>query len=417
MSWSKNKKAVIIAALGSAIEYYDNSLCRTFMPMLAPLFFPAQSEYDALIRAYSFVAFSMLAKPLGGLFFGYIGDIYGRRIAMLLSISGVVVAALALGLCPSVAQIGISASIIFFIFNTLQIFCFGGEYAGAGIYSVENATPGNRGFANGVINTITISGSLLAALVGLIVTLPGVPSWAWRLGFLGGSLMAFISVLLRKNLPESLEFSPTTPKESLATIFKTYPREMLTGMLLGGAATLPITLTFGFINGVLMTKHLITPHQFMILNVSASLIAIPTLLAAGRLSDKVTTIPFMIKSRLFMAIVSIPLVTMIQGPLIQIALAEIAIIVLNEAALAPTSAYLRTLFPASCRYRGAAFSFCSGLAIFGGSTPIIAHMIYRQTHSFASLSSLIFIISMASITSMIWLRQSSSANKTIAEAI
>ena len=222
MSWSQNKKAVVLAALGSAIEYYDNSLCRTFMPLLAPLFFPASTEYDALMRAYGFIAFSMLAKPLGGLVFGHIGDIYGRRVAMLLSISGVVIAALALGLCPSVQQIGGYATLLFFVFNTLQIFCFGGEYAGAGIYSVENANEGHRGFANSVINTITICGSLLAALVGFIVTLDGVPDNAWRIGFLLGSVLAFISIQLRRNMPESKEFSPDTPKESLAMVFKTY---------------------------------------------------------------------------------------------------------------------------------------------------------------------------------------------------
>ena len=120
---------------------------------------------------------------------------------------------------------------------------------------------------------------------------------------------------------------------------------MLTGMLLGGAATLPITLTFGFINGVLMTSHQITPHQFMILNVTASIIAIPTLLTAGWLADKINTLRFMLGARLIMAIIAMPLLNCLHGALWQIALVEIAIIVLNEAALAPTSAYLRQLSP------------------------------------------------------------------------
>lgn len=94
------KKSFFGAAIGTMIEYYDYVLFSIFLPILAPLFFPAETIHRSLVKGYFIMLIVMIARPLGGVFFGTIGDIFGRRRALLISMYGIALATLSLALFP-----------------------------------------------------------------------------------------------------------------------------------------------------------------------------------------------------------------------------------------------------------------------------------------------------------------------------
>ena len=130
------KKSFIGAAIGTLIEYYDYILFITFIPILSPVFFTADSAYQSLVKGYVVLLIATIARPLGGLFFGYFGDTLGRRKALLGSMYGIAIATFVMGIVPGYATLGIWACVIIIIAKSVQLFCFGGEYNGAGIYVV-----------------------------------------------------------------------------------------------------------------------------------------------------------------------------------------------------------------------------------------------------------------------------------------
>jgi MHS family proline/betaine transporter-like MFS transporter len=101
------KSHFIGASLGTMVEYYDYAVFSLYLPIIAPLFFPAETAYGSLIKGYWILLLTALARPLGGLAFGYLGDFYGRRNALLWSMSGIAIATAAIGFTPSYATIGI----------------------------------------------------------------------------------------------------------------------------------------------------------------------------------------------------------------------------------------------------------------------------------------------------------------------
>ena len=220
-----SKKSFLGAAIGTMVEYYDYVLFTIFLPILAPLFFTATNAYQALIKGYYVLLIAMIARPLGGLLFGYVGDIIGRRRALLGSMYGIALATFVIGITPTYAHIGIWAIVIITAAKSLQLFCFGGEYNGAGIYVVEHARNKDEAFIGSVLTALTLVGALLASITGIVLTYEWMPSWSWRLAFILGAGIGIFGIIYRKNLLESPHFIHADLKlHGLGKIIKNFPK-------------------------------------------------------------------------------------------------------------------------------------------------------------------------------------------------
>ena len=191
---SAMRKSFLGAACGSMLEYYDYALFSTFLPLIAPLFFPAQSAYASLQKGFSFLLIAMIFRPIGALFFGYVGDKVGRRGALLTSMYGIALATLAIGLTPSYAMIGPTAMVLILVAKTVQVFCFGGEFNGGGVYAIELMQQRREGLGSGIFTAITLSGSLIASLYGILLTAKDMPAWGWRSAFIIGGLIGLLAI-------------------------------------------------------------------------------------------------------------------------------------------------------------------------------------------------------------------------------
>src|ERR1700722_11205305 len=204
MSFINKKNLAII--LGNALEYYDFMLYGFFATILAPLFFPSENPSLSLIASMGSYGVGFLARPLGGIFFGHLGDRQGRKHTLSLSILLVTIPTLGIALLPTYAQIGIWAPLLLLLCRIFQGFCLGGETSGAMTYIIENAKPQEKDTASAWLVLSCYLGTLVGTGLGAVFTLSFMPEWGWRLTFVMGSLIALVGYYIRKKLKESPEF-------------------------------------------------------------------------------------------------------------------------------------------------------------------------------------------------------------------
>jgi MHS family proline/betaine transporter-like MFS transporter len=401
---SIKSKPFFSAALGAMIEYYDYALYSIFMPILAPLFFPAASLYQSIVKAYFIVLLAAIARPIGGLFFGYLGDTVGRRKALLSSMYGIALATLALGIVPTYASIGVLAPLTFLLAKIIQTFCFGGEYNGAGIYVIEHAKKNNEAWTSCMLVAIILFGCLPATLLGLWLTLPFMPDWSWRFAFILGGLIGLLGIRYRKNLIESPHFTPATSDSlPLGAMLKKFPRELIAAMLLGGFATIPYSTAMVFVAPVLMSEKLMTMHQFMWLETVLLIIGIITLIPTGIIADKHSPRKVMAFGSWALILLSYPLLYLVDlRSVIGIVCGLSGLIIINEVVIGPSHVFLKNLFPMQYRYRGTALGYCFGMSVLGSATPLIESYLYQMTNHFAGVSVWLVLLGAGTLISMRW---------------
>lgn len=394
---SINKKSVLIAAFGTMLEYYDYAIFSIFLPIIAPVFFPAHSKYEALVKGFYAILIIALARPLGGIIFGYIGDKFGRRMALLISLYGIALATLSIGFIPGYVVIGFWSMIMITTIRAVQMLCYGGEYSGAGIYVVELANGHKEGFIGSVLSAMALFGSVIASVIGMVITYMNKDSPNWRIAFILGGVLGVFAVIFRRDMAESADLEVLRHRISFRQLFKSYPYQIFAGACIGGFITLPFTTVLSFINPLLATKGYLNNFQFMLLQFGLSIVAVVVLLVSGMASDRYTPYKIMKFAALGLIILAIPLSTLLASQvIILILISEIILITLNEMLLGPSNGYLKSLFPVEARYRGVAFSFCLGMSISGGLTPVVENWLFSYTGSLVSIS--IWLIFLAGLT-------------------
>ena len=197
-------------AIGNALEWYDFALYGYFAPVFAAMFFPSERASVSLLSAFGVFAVGFLARPLGALLFGYIGDTVGRREALTWSVILMAVPTAIVGLLPTYAAIGMAAPLALTLCRFLQGLSVGGEFTGSVTFLVEHAAPSQRGYIGSWAGFSAQVGALLGSGAGALVTsnltTEDLHQWGWRIPFVLGSLIAFVGWYLRTRIPESPAF-------------------------------------------------------------------------------------------------------------------------------------------------------------------------------------------------------------------
>jgi len=379
------RKAFFGATVGSMIEYYDYALSLVFITITTITFFPAATPYDSLVRSYYFLLITIFARPLGGLLFGYLGDRFGRRVALLTSMYGIALGTLIIGLTPGALTIGCSATIILVACKFLQLLCYGGEFNGAGIYVVEHAEDKNKILYSSLVNAFTVFGSFVASIMGIILTMSGMPAWSWRIAFIIGSSIGIFGIYYRKNLTESPCFKPTN--YSIKSFFSNNPKQIFVGILVGGLSSVQPISILAFIDPVLVTLHIFTQHAMMWLQSLWFFCALLTYCIAGKLLNNFSAHSILKNAAILILLSTYPLMYLIDhGNHLLIIFALLSMLIINQIFVVPVHVFYRNIFPMHYRYRGASFSYCFGMALFAGITPIVNHWLFHKHQLFSQVA-------------------------------
>jgi MHS family proline/betaine transporter-like MFS transporter len=381
---SRPPRALLAAAIGNIVEWYDFGLYGYFAPILARLFFPSDDPLAGLIGAYSGFAVGFAVRPLGGAFFGHFGDRISRSFVLVTSVVMMGAATVAVALLPTYGRIGVAAPILLLLIRVFQGFSVGGEFTASVAYLVEAAPSHRRGFIGSFANIGSTIGILLAALVAATtVTLADtgqLNDWAWRLPFLVGGVLATCGFLLRRGLRDTSQ--ATKPAGlPLKRAFTNGRGIMLRAMM--------FTSGYGVVNYLTMVFLPTYAHEFGGLTESATLqittvaqiVALLIVPLAGWLTDtKLRRRTMLIIVFATEAILAVPCFILAgQGGLIGFAVAQIAFGVLFALIMGTEPAMMIELFPRDYRLSGYAFSFNIGIGIAGGTSPLVALWLIHAT--------------------------------------
>lgn len=379
-------RVIILSSLGGALEFYDFVIYSMFAQYIGAAFFPASSQLDSLMYSFSVFAVGYLARPLGGVVFSHFGDKYGRRRVFIVSILAMSAATICMGLLPTVASIGPTASVLMVCLRLLQGFSLGGELPGAITFVVETA-PRTAGFAAGFIFFCVNSGVALASGLSLAVheslAEPQIIDWGWRIGFLFGGCLGLVSFWLRLSLEETREFQllrHTAAKRPFLELLKSHPAPVVIGIS-------SMIATAGF-NGLLFAMPSFLPrvmHYEAVDAIKAQNVCLVVLsfglLAAAWLGDRIPRRWILGTGALALLVLSVPFFAAANehsvGLLTLFALAGVAASFVNG----PMSGVVADLFPTRIRFSGVAVSFNLAFSIFSGIAPLAATYLVKRSDS------------------------------------
>lgn len=236
------RKLVIASVLGNALEWYDFFLYGTAAALVfGPLFFPVGGDpLQGTLLAFSGFAVGFLARPLGGIVFGHLGDRYSRKMTLIMTLTLMGATTFVIGLLPVYSQIGIWAPICLITLRFLQGVASGGEWGGGVLMLSENAPASRRGFFTAWSQMGVSGGFVLSAFAFYLVQkLPesDFMTWGWRVPFLLSLLIFLVGVYIRKNIRESEAFQQAKPEDKhekipLLVLLREHPKALMQAIAL-----------------------------------------------------------------------------------------------------------------------------------------------------------------------------------------
>jgi MHS family alpha-ketoglutarate permease-like MFS transporter len=381
LSTTQRVKSIFRGAVGNLIEWYDWYVYAAFAIYFAKSFFPTGNLTAQLLNTSAIFAVGFFMRPIGGWLMGNYADRYGRRKALIVSVSFMCMGSLIIALTPTYAQIGIMAPILLTFARLMQGLSVGGEYASSATYLYEMATSHQRGFYSSLQYVTLIAGQLVALLVLLLLqqfflTSEQLELWGWRIPFFIGAILALIALYLRLGMLESSSFKSVqvTKRSSGIKALLAYPKQIfvVVGLTLGGTIGFYTYSTYMqkyLVNSVGMTKQVSTL-------VSAASLFFFMLLqpVVGIISDKIGRRPLLIGFGLLGSLGTVPLLSaleMVHTPLSAFFLIIVALAVVS-AYTAINAVVKAELFPPQIRALGVGLPYALTVSIFGGTAEYVA---------------------------------------------
>jgi len=379
-------KATIAGVIGTALEYYDTMLYMHFLPILTPLFFPSEDPQVSSLLGMASFAIGFCIRPLGGVIFGHIGDRLGRKTALGASVLLISLPTFLIGVLPTYAQMGITASLILLLCRLLQNLCVAGEAIGGSIFLVEHATPGYESRSSSLLNIACQLGSLLGAGLGLICLYVFLPNWGWRIPFLCGALFGIGGYYFRKKIAETPVFLKMSHEKTLATLpvgeaLKKDKTSLLRTVCTCASIMSPFQIIYVYMGDLLRTRFHLLPDQILIHNMKIMVLMITTLALMGYIADKVGYKRVMKVSLLGAITASYPSFYLVEQATTpqNVLMVQGLLAILACGVAAPCCVFLSNLFPARERYSGYALGWSLGSILFAGLTPLLSLLLVQGT--------------------------------------
>jgi MFS transporter, MHS family, proline/betaine transporter len=420
VSEARTRRKVIAAGVtGNVLEWYDFAVYGFYAPIIGRLFFPSDDPTVSLIASFGAFAAGFLMRPVGGFIFGHIGDKIGRKKALVLSVMLMAIPTGVIGFLPDHATIGVAAAVLMVLMRMLQGLSVGGEYTGSIVYLSEHAPDKKRGFFTswtlfGAVGGILL-GSGVSALISHLLTDAQISDWGWRLAFISGILVGVVGLIVRRHLPDMPEDkSADKPKSPIVEAFRTEWRSM--SKVIGFNIVNAVGFYMMFVYVVTwLIKQVAEPRSDALdintISMAALLVMIPFF---GALSDKIGRKPLLMFGAGGIAILGYPLIWLMHHPdFNMILLGQLGFAVLIGAYFGASPATLTEMFPRRVRVSALSVGYNISLAIFGGTTPLIATWLITRSHN--DLSIAWYLIGCAVVSFLVLLTLKDGAGKPLPE--
>jgi MFS transporter, MHS family, proline/betaine transporter len=376
------RRAVVAAALGNCVEWFDFAIYGYLATTLAVVFFPSQDPTTALLATFAVFATAFFMRPLGGLFFGPLGDRIGRQRTLAAVILLMSASTFMIGLLPDYHAIGILAPLLLVVARCAQGFSLGGEFGGAASFVAEYAPDARRGFFTSWIQVSALLGFVLGSALVTVLTYSlnqeAMLVWGWRVPFLLAGPLGVVGLYLRFRLDDTPVFAALRRAGGVAAsplreVVTKSPRALL---LVGGLAIMP-TVSFYILLTYLpvyFSRELAFSANAALLSTTASLLVVITLVPLfGALSDRIGRRPLLAGSCVGLVMLTYPaFLLMTRGDLLEAMLAQIVLGMVLAVFLGTVLAAQTELFSARVRYSGFAIGQNLAVALFGGAAPFWA---------------------------------------------
>ncbi|MDQ3615364.1 MAG: MFS transporter [Actinomycetota bacterium] len=376
------RRAIAASAIGNATEWFDYGIYAYGVTYISAALFPGNTE-EATLFALATFAISFLVRPLGGLFWGPLGDRLGRKSVLALTILMMSGATLGVGLIPSYDTIGFWAPTLLIVMRMVQGFSTGGEYGGAATFMAEYAPDKRRGFCGSFLEFGTLAGFSLGALLmlgfSLVLGEANMQSFGWRLPFLVAAPLGIVGLYLRSRMEDTPIFREIEAQGSKEEETKTQFRDLLIGfwkplILLAGLVVALNVVNYTLLSymptyleaeiGLSTDLSLVVP----LIGMLSMMVFLPV---AGALSDRIGRKPLWWTSLIGLFIMVVPMYMLMATNVLGAIVGFAVLGLLYVPQLATISATFPAMFPTHVRFAGFAIAYNVSTSLFGGTAPLV----------------------------------------------
>lgn len=390
-------KAYAASLTGTALEYYDFAIYSVSAALVFPkLFFPGQDPLTGTLLSFSTYAVGFLARPVGGIFFGRLGDKLGRKSVLVSTLVLIGIATLLIGVLPGYATIGVTAPIILVLLRFAQGVGVGGEWGGAVLLSSEYGDPDKRGFWASAAQIGPPAGTLMAngalALLAATVTDEQFLSWGWRVAFLISALLVAFGLWIRLKLEDTPVFlaikeSGERPEAPIKEVFATQRRPLIAAGLARVGPDVLYALFTVFVTAYATTQLGMSRSQVLTAVLIGSACQLALIPLAGALSDR-------INRRLLYAVAAIG--SAIWVPVFFLMIAGRSVLLLTVGVVVglafhafmygPQAAYITEQFDLRLRYAGSSLAYTLAGLVGGAVAPLIFTALAGKSGAWAPIA-------------------------------
>jgi MHS family proline/betaine transporter-like MFS transporter len=413
-----SQRTLAIAGMaGNILEWYDFSIYGFFAYAIGENFFPSTHASSELIDAFGVFAAGFLMRPIGALLFGHIGDRYGRRNALILSVVAMAFPTFLIGLLPTFKQIGVTASVLMVALRLVQGLSVGGEYTTSVIFMIEGCPSSRRGLMGAFGTSGAFAGVMLGSAVGAFVAsmMPSAAlhAWGWRIPFLAGVTIGIAGYFLRRELAHGGDLPRAEPPPML-DMLRQHWRRILQISGFKALDAVGFYLMFVYTATYLTQIVGIAKSRALAINTIGMAAAMLMLPLSGALSDRVGRKPILLLSASAIIILAMPLFNLLWHPMRSAPLigqVSIALLIGLFDGVSPATA--AEAFPASVRCTGVGIAHNLTMAVLGGTAPLVATYLIDKTDN--EMIPPIYLMGAALVTLIFALTLKETARKPLLE--
>lgn len=376
------RKAVFAGGIGNFIEWYDYGVYAALSPVISHLFFPSSNVVASTLATFAVFGVGFVVRPLGGLFFGQLGDRKGRRIALGLALIMVSFSTFGMGLLPTYQSIGVAAPIALTALRLLQGFSAGGEWTGSAALMVENAREGRRGWIASWQQFSVIVGQLVGILIVSVITNVWSEEYlravGWRWPFLVALVLGAVGFYIRFRMEDTPHFRKLQREDLVAATpnreaLRTQRRAMLTAFFFVAFPNVGFYTFMAYMPTYLTQNAGLSLADAYTVNLVGMTVYAVLTPVFGLLSDRVGRRPVLLVHVIGFLVLSIPIYLLLSHGSFAVAL------IMQVPALGLMSLYggagtaaVTEMFPSRLRYSGLALPYNLSSAGFGGTAPFVS---------------------------------------------